>query len=116
MKGELAFLANSKKSSAAFNSRPTVLDRSIIGHPLKGFSAPCRGRKEAAMACLVLFCLGVARRPRGRGTVPDRQDHLPSGLQPVWYFRARRRRWQRVSTSREARPVFATSKGFIGVD
>jgi hypothetical protein len=33
MKGELALLANSKNSSAAFNSRANVLDGSIISGP-----------------------------------------------------------------------------------
>jgi hypothetical protein len=34
MNGELALLANSKKSSTAFNSRPKVLDGSIMSGPL----------------------------------------------------------------------------------
>src|SRR5271163_2521067 len=74
MKGELAFLANSKNASAAFNSRPTLLNGSIISAPPRGHSAPCRGRREEVAVvkwwkCCgnavgnLLFEAGVHRRP-----------------------------------------------------
>jgi hypothetical protein len=47
MKGELAFLANSKNSSAAFSSRPALLNGSIIGAaPLGTFSTVLQPQKS----------------------------------------------------------------------
>jgi hypothetical protein len=47
MKGELAFLANLKKSSAVFSSRPTLLNGSIMVRPLGTFSiAPWSKKRD----------------------------------------------------------------------
>jgi hypothetical protein len=42
------------------------IDQSLA-YPLGRSSTPCRGRKEAAMACSPLFALGVARRSQRNG-------------------------------------------------
>jgi len=52
MNGELALLDNSKNSSAAFCSRPTLLNGSIIGAPL------CRRRRENVTIVWCQECYG----------------------------------------------------------
>jgi hypothetical protein len=91
MKGELAFLANSKNSSAGFSSRPTLLNGSIIGAvPLATFSAlpqpKKRGRRGEVSGMLWVICFlervwtpghparGEARTARAFGYVRTAQS------------------------------------------
>ena len=57
-----------EKSSAAFNSRPTLLDGSIIGAPPWAFFSTVPRPKRGCHGVACVFCLGVARRSqRERG-------------------------------------------------